>query len=49
MQIKNISESDFASYSRSIQKSKHWNFKDKNIYMFITCSSEHATKQDHVT
>ena len=49
MQIRNTSESDVVSRSRSIQKSKHRNFKDRNIHEFTTCSSEHATEQDHAT
>ncbi len=49
MQIKNTSESNSASRSRSVQKSKHWNFKDRNIYKFATYSFKHATEQDHVT
>ncbi len=49
MQIRNTSESDFVSRSKSIQKSKHWNFKDRNIYKLATCSFEHATEQDHTT
>ncbi len=49
MQIKNTSESNSVSRSRSIQKSKHRNFKDRNIHEFATCSFEHATEQDHAT
>ena len=49
MQTRNTSESDSASRSRSIQKSKHWNFKDRNIHKLTTCSFEHATEQDHAT
>jgi len=49
MQIKNTLKSDSASRSRSVQKSKHQNFKDRNIHEFATCLSEHATKQDHAT
>ncbi len=49
MQTRNTSESDSASRSKSIQKSKHRNFKDRNIHKLITCSSEHATEQDHTT
>ncbi len=49
MQTRNISKSDSVSHSKSIQKSKHWNFKDRNIYKFATCSFEHATEQDHAT
>ncbi len=47
MQIKNTLESDSASRSRSIQKSKHWNFEGRNVHKLITCSFEHAIKQDH--
>ncbi len=49
MQTRNTSESDSASCSRSIQKSKHRNFKDRNIHEFTTCLFEHATRQDHAT
>ncbi len=49
MQTRNTLESDSASRSRSVQKSKHWNFKDRNIYKLATCSFEHVTKQDHAT
>ena len=49
MQTRNTSESDFASRSKNIQKSKHQNFKDRNIHEFATCSSEHVTEQDHTT
>ncbi len=35
-QTRNTSESDSVSRSRSIQKSKHWNFRDRNIHEFIT-------------
>ncbi len=49
MQTKNTSESNSASRSRSVQKSKHRNFKDRNIHEFTTCSSEHATEQDFAT
>ena len=49
MQTRNISESDFASRSRSIQKSKHQNSRDRNIHKLATCLFEHATKQDHAT
>ncbi len=49
MQTRNTSESDSASCSRSIQKSKHRNSKDRNIHEFATYSSEHATEQDHAT
>ena len=49
MQTRNTSESDSASCNRNVQKSKHWNFKDRNIYKLIICSSEHVTEQDHAT
>ncbi len=49
MQIKNTSELDSASRSRSIQKSKHWNSRDRNIHKLATCLFEHATEQDHAT
>ncbi len=49
MQTRNTSELNSVSRSRSIQKSKHWNFKDRNIHEFITCSFEHVTEQDHAT
>ena len=49
MQTRNTSESDSVSRNRNIQKSKHWNFKDRNIHEFTTCSFEHATEQDHAT
>ncbi len=49
MQTRNTSKSNFVSRSRSIQKSKHWNFKDRNIHELVTCSFEHATEQDHAT
>ncbi len=47
MQIRNTSESDSASRSKSIQKSKHWKFENRNVHKLATCSSEHVTKQDH--
>ena len=47
MQTRNTSESDFMSCSKSVQKNKHWNSKDKNIHKLTTCSFEHATEQDH--
>ncbi len=47
MQIRNTSKLDFASCDRSIQKSKHWNFKDRNVHKLATYSSEHAARQDH--
>ena len=49
MQTRNTSESDSVSRSKSIQKNKHQNFRDRNIHEFTTCSSEHATEQDHAT
>ncbi len=49
IQTRNTSESDSVSCSRSIQKSKHWNSKDRNIHKLATCSSEHATEQNHAT
>jgi len=49
MQTRNTSESDSASRSRSVQKSKHQNSRGKNIHEFATCSFEHATEQDHAT
>ncbi len=49
MQTRNTLELDSASCSRSVQKSKHWNFRNRNIHEFATCSSEHATEQDHAT
>ena len=49
MQTKNTSESDSASRSRSVQKSKHRNFRNKNIHEFATCSFEHVTEQNHAT
>ncbi len=49
IQTRNTSESDSVSHNRSIQKSKHQNFKDRNIYKFTTCLFEHATEQDHAT
>ena len=49
MQTKNTSESNSASCNRSVQKSKHWNFKDRNIHKFATCLFEHATEQDYAT
>ena len=49
MQTRNTSESDSASCSKNIQKSKHRNFKDRNIHEFATYSSEHVTRQDYVT
>ncbi len=44
MQIRNFVELDFTSCCRSIQKSKHWNAKDRNVHKFVACSSEHAAK-----
>ena len=35
--------------SKNIQKSKHWNFKDRNIHKLITCLFEHVTEQNHAT
>ncbi len=49
MQTRNTSESDIASCNRSVQKNKHWNFEDRNVHKLATCSSEYATRQDHVT
>ncbi len=49
MQTKNTSKSNSVSYSRSIQKSKHWNSRDRIIHKLATCLSEHATEQDHAT
>jgi len=49
MQTRNTLESDSASRSRSIQKSKHRNSRDRNIHEFAICLSEHATEQDHAT
>jgi len=49
MQTRNTSKLNSASCSRSIQKSKHWNSKNRNIHEFTTCSFEHATEQDHAT
>ncbi len=49
MQTRNTSESDSALCDRSIQKSKHQNSRDRNIYKLATCLFEHATEQDHAT
>jgi len=49
MQTRNTSDSDSASRSESIQKSKHRNSRDRNIHKLATCSSEHTTEQDHAT
>ncbi len=44
MQIRNSVKSDFTLCCRNIQKNKHWNVKDWNVYKFTTCSSEHAAE-----
>jgi len=49
MQTKNTSESNSVSRSKSIQKSKHWNSKDRNIHKFATDLFEHVIEQDHAT
>ncbi len=49
MQIKNTSESNSVSRNRSVQKSKHWNFENRNIHKLITCSFKHVIKQDYAT
>ncbi len=49
MQTRNTSESDSVSCSRNVQKSKHRNFKNRNIHKLATCLFEYATEQDHAT
>jgi hypothetical protein len=49
MQTWNVTKLSFASHCKSIQKSKHWNFKSRNVHKFATCLFEHAAKQDHGT
>ncbi len=49
MQTRNTLKSDSALHSRSIQKSKHWNSENRNVYKLATCSFEHATRQDYAT
>ena len=44
MQTRNSVESDSTSCCRSIQKNKHWNVKDWNVYKFAACSSKHAVE-----
>ncbi len=49
MQTWNITESDFASRCKNVQKSKHWDSESRNVHKLAACSSEHAARQDHVT
>ncbi len=49
MQTWNITESDFASRCKDVQKSKHWNSESRNVHKFIACSFEHAARQNHIT
>ena len=49
MQTWNITELDFASCCKDIQKSKHWDFESKNVHKLAACSSEYAARQNHVT
>ncbi len=49
MQTWNITESDFASRCKDVQKSKHQDFESRNVYKLTACSSEHAARQDHIT
>ncbi len=49
MQTWVVTESDFASRHRDVQKNKHQNFESRNIHKLVAYSSEHAARQDHVT
>ncbi len=44
MQTRNSAESDFTSRCESVQKSKHWNARNRNVHKFAACSSEHAAE-----
>ncbi len=44
MQTRNSVKSDSTSRCENVQKSKHWNARDRNVHKFIACSSEHAAE-----
>ncbi len=48
MQTWNITELNFASRRKDIQKSKHWDSESRNVHKLAAYSFEHVAKQDHV-
>ncbi len=48
MQTWNITESDFVSCCRNVQKSKHQDSESRNVHKLAACLFEHVARQDHV-